>query len=30
MPATPAEMVQTLYGNGVKPQVKTIQKSYLS
>jgi len=24
--AAPAEMVQTLYGRGVKPQVKTISK----
>ena len=30
MRATPAEIVQTLYGSGVKPHVKTIQKSYLS
>ena len=27
--AIPAEIVHTLYGKGVKPHAKTIQKSYL-
>lgn len=30
MTAMPAEMVHTLYGNGVNPQRKTIKKSYWS
>jgi hypothetical protein len=30
MPATPAAMVNTLYGMGEKPAIKTAQKPHLS